>query len=87
MTSPSGQTAVNTDFSDFLSARLPWFFGVVLALSFPLLMVVFRSILVPLKAVVMNLLSIGAATAWSRVPVGLAASSASARAGHEPSSR
>jgi RND superfamily putative drug exporter len=57
----SGQTAVNTDFSDFLSARLPWFFGVVLALSFLLLMTVFRSILVPLKAVVMNLLSIGAA--------------------------
>jgi RND superfamily putative drug exporter len=57
----SGQTAVNTDFSDFLSARLPWFFAVVLALSFLLLMAVFRSILVPLKAVVMNLLSIGAA--------------------------
>ena len=57
----TGQTAVNTDFSDFLSARLPWFFAVVLALSFLLLMAVFRSILVPLKAVVMNLLSIGAA--------------------------
>ena len=37
------------------------FFGAVLALSFLLLMVVFRSLLVPLKAVVMNLLSIGAA--------------------------
>jgi RND superfamily putative drug exporter len=57
----TGNTAVNTDFSDFLAARLPWFFGVVLALSFLLLMAVFRSILVPLKAVVMNLLSIGAA--------------------------
>jgi putative drug exporter of the RND superfamily len=57
----SGSTAVNTDFSDFLSARLPYFFAVVLALSFLLLMAVFRSILVPLKAVVMNLLSIGAA--------------------------
>ena len=39
----------------------PLFFGVVLGLSFLLLMVVFRSLLVPLKAVIMNLLSIGAA--------------------------
>jgi RND superfamily putative drug exporter len=44
-----------------MSDRLPIFFGAVLALSFLLLMVVFRSLLVPLKAVVMNLLSIGAA--------------------------
>src|SRR5690606_30501268 len=41
--------------------RLPWFFVAVLSLSFLLLMVVFRSVLVPLKAVIMNLLSIGAA--------------------------
>jgi RND superfamily putative drug exporter len=40
---------------------IPLFIGVVLALSLLLLMVVFRSLLVPLKAVVMNLLSIGAA--------------------------
>ena len=40
---------------------MPVFFGAVLTLSFLLLMVVFRSLLVPLKAVVMNLLSIGAA--------------------------
>jgi RND superfamily putative drug exporter len=57
----TGTVAVNVDFSDYLSSRLPYFFGVVLALSFLLLMVVFRSLLVPLKAVVMNLLSIGAA--------------------------
>jgi RND superfamily putative drug exporter len=57
----TGNTAVNIDFSDYLATRLPYFFAVVLALSFLLLMVVFRSILVPLKAVVMNLLSIGAA--------------------------
>jgi RND superfamily putative drug exporter len=56
----SGGVAVNVDFSTFLSGRLPWFFGAVLALSFLLLMAVFRSLLVPLKAVVMNLLSIGA---------------------------
>ena len=43
------------------SARLPWFIGAVLVLSFVLLLLVFRSVLVPLKAVVMNLLSIGAA--------------------------
>ena len=43
------------------ASRLPYFFGAVLALSFLLLMVVFRSLLVPLKAVIMNLLSIGAA--------------------------
>jgi RND superfamily putative drug exporter len=57
----SGQVAINTDFSDYLSKRLPYFFGAVLLLSFLLLMVVFRSVLVPLKAVIMNLLSIGAA--------------------------
>jgi len=57
----TGAVAVNVDFSDFLASRLPWFFGAVLTLSFLLLMVVFRSLLVPLKAVLMNLLSIGAA--------------------------
>jgi RND superfamily putative drug exporter len=57
----TGTVAVNTDFSDYLESRLPYFFAAVLLLSFLLLMVVFRSLLVPLKAVVMNLLSIGAA--------------------------
>jgi RND superfamily putative drug exporter len=57
----TGNVAVNVDFSDFLTSRLPWFFAAVLILSFLLLMAVFRSLLVPLKAVVMNLLSIGAA--------------------------
>jgi putative drug exporter of the RND superfamily len=57
----TGFVAVSTDFSTYLAARLPIFIGVVLALSFLLLMAVFRSILVPLKAVLMNLLSIGAA--------------------------
>ena len=56
----SGTVAVNVDFSDYLAGRLPYFFIAVLALSFLLLMVVFRSLLVPLKAVIMNLLSIGA---------------------------
>ncbi len=57
----TGGVAIGIDFSSFLAGRLPYFFGAVLALSFLLLMVVFRSLLVPLKAVIMNLLSIGAA--------------------------
>ncbi|MDY7106270.1 MAG: MMPL family transporter [Actinomycetota bacterium] len=56
-----GFTAGSVDFATFLGGRMPWLIGVVLFLSFLLLMAVFRSILVPLKAVVMNLLSIGAA--------------------------
>ncbi len=56
-----GQTASDIDFSTVLSERLPWFIGAVLLFSFVLLLAVFRSVLVPLKAVVMNLLSIGAA--------------------------
>jgi RND superfamily putative drug exporter len=56
-----GVTAGGLDFADYTAARLPWFVGTVLLLSFLLLLVVFRSVLVPLKAVVMNLLSIGAA--------------------------
>ena len=55
-----GITASSIDVSDRLSTRLPWFIGGVLALSFLLLLSVFRSVLVPIKAVVMNLLSIGA---------------------------
>jgi RND superfamily putative drug exporter len=57
----TGSVAIGIDFADYLGARLPLFFGVVLTLSFVLLMLVFRSLLVPAKAVVMNLLSIGAA--------------------------
>jgi putative drug exporter of the RND superfamily len=56
-----GQTANNIDFADVIGQRLPIFVGAVLTLSFLLLLVVFRSLLVPLKAVIMNLLSIGAA--------------------------
>jgi putative drug exporter of the RND superfamily len=56
-----GLTAGTIDFSDKIADRLPWLIGVVLAVSFLLLVAVFRSLVVPLKAVVMNLLSIGAA--------------------------
>ncbi len=57
----TGSAAASIDITDFLAERTLVFFGAVLALSFLLLMTVFRSVLVPLKAVLMNLLSIGAA--------------------------
>ncbi|MEZ5372608.1 MAG: MMPL family transporter [Microthrixaceae bacterium] len=57
----TGSVPIQVDFSDYLASRLPYFFAAVLTLSFLLLMAVFRSLLVPLKAVIMNLLSIGAA--------------------------
>ncbi|HEU5308451.1 MAG TPA: MMPL family transporter [Acidimicrobiia bacterium] len=56
-----GLTAAADDFAAYTAERLPVFMGAVLILSFLLLMLVFRSVLVPLKAVIMNLLSIGAA--------------------------
>ena len=49
------------DFTDYLAGRIIVFFAAVLGVSFLLLMMVFRSILVPLKAVIMNVLSIGSA--------------------------
>ncbi len=57
----TGPVAANIDFSDYLSERIWYFYGAVLLLSFLFLMVVFRSILVPASAVVMNLLAISAA--------------------------
>lgn len=57
----SGLTAMTGDLTDQLADTLPLFIGAVLAASFLLLMLVFRSIVVPLKAVVMNLLSVGGA--------------------------
>jgi putative drug exporter of the RND superfamily len=57
----SGWTAAQLDISERLGGRLPVFIAAVVILSFLLLMVVFRSIVVPLKAALMNLLSIGAA--------------------------
>jgi putative drug exporter of the RND superfamily len=56
-----GLTAGSTDFSTYLGGKMVVLIGVVLLFSFLLLLAVFRSVLVPLKAVVMNLLSIGAA--------------------------
>jgi putative drug exporter of the RND superfamily len=57
----TGNVAVGIDFTDYLGERTPYFFAAVLGLSFLLLMLVFRSLLVPIKAVIMNMLSIAAA--------------------------
>jgi RND superfamily putative drug exporter len=56
-----GSTAGTADVTHGLAGRLPIFIGAVVVLSFLLLMFVFRSLLVPLKAAIMNLLSVGAA--------------------------
>jgi RND superfamily putative drug exporter len=56
-----GETAIQTDFAHVLSSKLPLFVGVVILLAFLLLMGVFRSLLIPLVASIMNLLSVGAA--------------------------
>jgi RND superfamily putative drug exporter len=56
-----GITATFIDLSDRVSQRMPWFIGSIVGMSFLLLVLVFRSILVPLKAAILNLLSIGAA--------------------------
>ncbi len=56
-----GTTAIYIDFANVLSAKLPLFVAIVVILSFLLLMTVFRSLVIPLTAACMNLLSIGAA--------------------------
>jgi putative drug exporter of the RND superfamily len=55
-----GATASQVDFSHVLAAKLPLFIGVVVALAAVLLLVVFRSLVIPVQAALMNLLSIGA---------------------------
>jgi RND superfamily putative drug exporter len=56
----TGTAAANIDLTNFLGQRVLLFFGVVLGLSFVLLLMVFRSLLVPLKAVIMNVLAMTA---------------------------
>ncbi|HZJ02541.1 MAG TPA: MMPL family transporter [Thermoleophilia bacterium] len=56
-----GETALNVDFFATVNTYTPWVFAFVLGLSFVLLMMVFRSLVVPIKAILMNLLSVGAA--------------------------
>ncbi len=57
----TGQSAFNVDYIDIVNRYFPWVVALVLTLSFLLLMVAFRSVVIPLKAILMNLLSVGAA--------------------------
>ena len=53
-------TAGSKDFNDTMKSHLPLVFGFVLGLTFLLLLVTFRSLVIPIKAIVLNLLSVGA---------------------------
>ncbi|HLM51733.1 MAG TPA: MMPL family transporter, partial [Solirubrobacteraceae bacterium] len=57
----TGQTAGSKDFNDVMKGSAPLVFAFVLTLAFLLLLVTFRSIVIPIKAIVLNLLSVGAA--------------------------
>jgi putative drug exporter of the RND superfamily len=57
----TGQTSFVIDYLDTINRATGWVFVFILGLSFVLLLVVFRSVVVPLKAILMNLLSVGAA--------------------------
>ncbi len=57
----SGRTAWSKDFLDTMKSHLPIVFGFVLSLAFILLLATFRSIVIPIKAIALNLLSVGAA--------------------------
>ena len=57
----AGETASSVDFNDLLAQRVPWVFAFVLGAAFLLLLVSFRSIVIPLTAIALNLLSVGAA--------------------------
>jgi RND superfamily putative drug exporter len=57
----TGETAGTKDFNDQMKTRMPLVFAFVLGLAFLLLMMTFRSIVIPIKSIVLNLLSVGAA--------------------------
>jgi len=57
----TGPNAANVAFTNLIGARLPWLIGVVVLVSMVLLLVVFRSVVIAVKAAVMNLLSVCAA--------------------------
>ncbi|XVQ06822.1 MMPL family transporter [Spirillospora sp. CA-255316] len=78
----SGQTAIFDDFADMLTGKLPLFLAVIVALGFVLMLLAFRSLLVPLTAAVMNVLAAAAAFGvvvaffqygWGSDPLGLGA--------------
>ena len=56
----TGDTASSKDFNDQMGQRLPYVFGFVILLAFLLLMITFRSIVIPTVSIVLNLLSVGA---------------------------
>ncbi|HET8980529.1 MAG TPA: MMPL family transporter [Solirubrobacteraceae bacterium] len=56
-----GTTAASRDFTDTMKAHLPLVFGFVLGLAFVLLLITFRSLVIPLMTIVLNLISVGAA--------------------------
>jgi uncharacterized membrane protein YdfJ with MMPL/SSD domain len=60
-TGVTGSTAISKDFGDSMSSKAPLVFAFVLALAFILLLVSFRSIVIAVKAIVLNLLSVAAA--------------------------
>jgi uncharacterized membrane protein YdfJ with MMPL/SSD domain len=60
-TDVSGEAANTKDFNDLLTSHAPYVFAFVLSFAFVLLLVTFRSLVVPIKAIVLNLLSVGAA--------------------------
>ena len=57
----TGETAGTHDFNELMKERAPFVFAFVLGLAFVLLLLTFRSIVVPIKAIILNLLSVGAA--------------------------
>ena len=57
----TGETAINQDQMSTLKHSTPLVFGFVLSLAFVLLLVTFRSIVIPIKAIILNLLSVAAA--------------------------
>ncbi|MCB0828070.1 MAG: MMPL family transporter [Solirubrobacterales bacterium] len=57
----SGNAAESHDYNQLLSQRMPLVFAFVLGLAFLLMLITFRSIVIPLKAIALNLLSVGAA--------------------------
>jgi RND superfamily putative drug exporter len=57
----NGLTAGSKDFIDVTTSRLPIVFAFVLSLAFILLLITFRSIVVPIKAIILNMLSVGSA--------------------------
>ena len=57
----AGGKAAERDFNDTLKSHLPYVFAFVLAAAFMLLLITFRSLIIPIKAIILNLLSVGAA--------------------------